>query len=118
MVPGGAAYPWGGCQGGHQANTVQDGGQLPDDWGAGQGWAIGRHGQVPRLLPALGLVAGRIDSLVVAAAMLAEVVQEGEVVGLLQVGLYASKLVPLPEVREGSGEGRRPGVDSETMTCC
>ena len=30
MVPGGAAEPWGGNQGGHQTDAVQDGGQLPD----------------------------------------------------------------------------------------
>ena len=27
VVPGGAAEPWGGGQGGHQADAVQDGGQ-------------------------------------------------------------------------------------------
>ena len=47
-----------------------------------------------------------------------EVVQDGEVVGLLQVGLLAGTLEYLEGVREGSGEERRPGVDGETMTCC
>ena len=65
-----------------------------------------------------GLAAGRTESLVVAAVKLAEVVQEGEVVGLLQVRLLACTLEHLEGVREGSGEGRRPGVDRETMTCC
>ena len=38
--------------------------------------------------------------------------------GLLQVGLWADSLEHLEGVREGSGEGRRPGVNRETMTCC
>ena len=63
-----------------------------------------------------GLAAGRTESLVVAAVKLAEVVQEGEVVGLLQVRLLACTLEHLEGVREGSGEGRRPEVDRETMT--
>ena len=64
-------------------------------------------------LPALVLAAGRTDSLVLAAA---KVVQEDEVVGLLQVGLLVGTLEHLEGVREGSGEGRRPEVDRETMT--
>ena len=64
-------------------------------------------------LPALVLAAGRTDSLVLAAA---KVVQEGEVVGLLQVGLLVGTLEHLEGVREGSGEGRRPEVDRKTMT--
>ena len=38
--------------------------------------------------------------------------------GLLQVRLLAGTLEHLEGVREGNGEGRRPGVDRETMTCC
>ena len=45
-------------------------------------------------------------------------VQEGKVVGLLQVGLLAGTLEHFEGVRAGIGEGRRPGVDRETMTCC
>ena len=52
--PGSGPEPWGGGQGGHQADAGQDGGQQPDDGGVGPGWAAGRHGQAPRLLPALG----------------------------------------------------------------
>ena len=63
-------------------------------------------------LPALVLAAGRTDSLVVAAAKLAEKELEGEVVGLLHVGLWAGTLEHSERVREGSGEGRRPGVDT------
>ena len=37
VVPGGASEPWGGGQGRHQADYVQDGGQQPDDRGVGQG---------------------------------------------------------------------------------
>ena len=62
-----------------------------------------------------GLAAGRTESLGVAAVKLAEVVQESEVVGLLQVRLLAGTLEHLEGVREGIGEGRRPGVDRETM---
>ena len=47
-----------------------------------------------------------------------EVVQDGEVVGLLQVGLLAGTLEYLEGVRIGSGEGRRPGMHRETLTCC
>ena len=64
-------------------------------------------------LPALVLAAGQTDSLVLAAA---KVVQEDEVVGLLQVGLLVGTLEHFEGVREGSGEGRRPEVDRETMT--
>ena len=52
------------------------------------------------------------------AAKLAVVVEKVEVVGLLQVGLCAGTLDHLEGVREGSGEGRRPGLDREGMTCC
>ena len=45
-----------------------------------------------------------------------EVVQDGEVVGLLQVGLLAGTLEYLEGVREGSGEGRGPEMDKDTMT--
>ena len=45
---------WGGGHGGHQADAVQDGGQLADDRGMGPGWASGRPGQATRLLLALG----------------------------------------------------------------
>ena len=34
------------------------------------------------------------------------------------MGLWARKLGDLEGVGEGSGDGRRPGVDRETMTCC
>ena len=44
--------------------------------------------------------------------------QNGEVVGLLQVVLWAGTLENLEGVTEGSGEGRRPEMDKETMTCC
>ena len=54
-----------------------------------------------------GLTAGRTDSLVVAAAKLAEKELEGEVVGLLQVGLWAGTLEHYEGVRKGSGEGRQ-----------
>ena len=56
---------------------------------------LGQGGQLAGLtrLPASslhwGLAAGRTDSLVV-AAKLVEMEQEGEVVGLLQVGLWAA----------------------------
>ena len=88
---------------------------------------IGVWGQVGQLaglarLPASslhwGLAAGWTDRLVVAAVKLTEVAQKGEVVVLLQVGLWASTLEYLEGVRKGSGEGRKPGVDRETMTCC
>ena len=50
VVPGGVAEPWGGGQGGHQSDdvqedAVQDGGQLPDDKGVGPGCTAGRHDQ-------------------------------------------------------------------------
>ena len=61
----------------------------------------------------LMLAGGRTDSLVLDAA---KVVQEDEVVGLLQVGLLVGTLEHFEGVREGSGEGRRPEVDRETMT--
>ena len=53
-----------------------------------------------------------------ATVELVDVGQEGEVVGLLRVGLWAGTLEHLEGVRVGIGEGRRPGVDRETMTCC
>ena len=53
-----------------------------------------------------------------AAGELVEVVQEGEVVGLLQVRLLASTMKHMEGVSEGSEEGRRPGVDRETMNGC
>ena len=34
------------------------------------------------------------------------------------MGLRASTLEHMEGVREGSGEGRRHGIDRETMTCC
>ena len=43
-------------------------------------------------------------------------VQEDEVVGLLQVRLWAGTLEYLEGVREGRGEWRRPEMDKETMT--
>ena len=55
--------------------AVQDGGQLPGDRSVGSGQA-----------------AGRTESLVVAAAESVKEVQEGELVGLLKVGLWASTL--------------------------
>ena len=88
-------------------------------WGQG-----GQLAGMARLLASSlhwSLAAGLTDCLVVTAVKLAEVVQEGEVVGLLQdlqVRLLAGTLEHLEGVREGSGEGRRPGVDRETMTCC
>ena len=53
-----------------------------------------------------------------AAAKLAEVVQEGKVARLLLVWLLVGTQEHLEGVREGTGEVRRPGVDRETMTCC
>ena len=38
-APGGAAEP--------QGQVVQGGGQLPSDWGVGQGWAAAKPGQAP-----------------------------------------------------------------------
>ena len=49
-----SAEPWGGGHCEHQADAVHDGGQLLDDRGMEPGWAAGRPGQAPRLLPALG----------------------------------------------------------------
>ena len=82
---------------------------------------LGKTGQVAGLarLPTSsldwGLAAGRPDSLVVAAEGLVKVVQEGTMVGLLQVGLLAGSLKQIEEV---GGRRREPGVDRETMTCC
>ena len=55
VMPGCTAEPsWGGGHGGrHQAD---DGGQLLDDRCMGSGWAAGRPGQTPHLLPAVGPV--------------------------------------------------------------
>ena len=73
LVPGGAAEP--------QGQVVQGGGQLPSEWGVGQGQAAG---QAPGcLLP---------DMLVVAAEGLVDVEQENKVLGLLQMGLLAGTL--------------------------
>ena len=63
-----------------------------------------------------GLVAGWPDMLVMAAEGLVEVMQEGEVVGLLQVEMWVCTVEQLEEVE--AGEVRRPEVDGETMTCC
>ena len=96
VVPGGAAESWGGGQGGHQADADQDVGQLPDDrvvWarlGSWQAWPCSPPPAVQDLH--WGLAAGWTDSLVVAAVKLVEVLQEGERVGLLQVGLWANTL--------------------------
>ena len=54
----------------------------------------------------------------VAAVELVKVVQEGWVVGLLQMGLWSGTLEYLKRVREGSGEERRPEINKETMSCC
>ena len=84
----------------------------------GQGGQLAGMARLPASSLHWGLAAGQTDSLVVGTVKLAEVVQEGKVVGLLQVGLLAGTLEHLEGVREGSGDGRRPGVDRETMTCC
>ena len=59
-------------------------------------WSKGRQlaglGRLPTSSLHWGLAAGRTDSLFVAAAKLAEVVQEREVVGLLKAGLRANTL--------------------------
>ena len=78
-APGGAAEP--------QGQVVQGGGQLLSDRGVGQGRAAGQPGQAPAcLLP---------DMLVVAAEGLVDIEQEGKVLGLLQMGLFASTLKQL-----------------------
>ena len=53
-MPGSSPGPWGVSQGRHQGDAGQDDGQQPDDGGVGPGWTAVRHGQAPRLLPALG----------------------------------------------------------------
>ena len=80
----------------------------------GQGGQLTGLARLPAFSLHWGLAAGRTASLLVAAAKLAELVQEDEMVGLLQLGL----LEHLEGVMEGSGKGRGPGVDRETMTCC
>ena len=54
-----------------------------------------------------GLAAGRPDSLLVAAEGLVEMVQEGKMVGLLQVGLLAGTLEQFEEVGEEDWGGQR-----------
>ena len=70
----------------------------------GQGGQLAGLARLPTSALNWGLAAGRTDSLVVAAVKLAEVVQESEVVGLLQVGLLAGTLKHLD-----GGEGRHWG---------
>ena len=78
-APGGTAEP--------QGQVVKGAGQLPSDRGVGQGQTAGKPGQAPASwLP---------DMLVVAAEGLADVEQEGKVLGLLQMGLLAGTLKQL-----------------------
>ena len=79
MAAGGAAEP--------QGQVVKGGSQLPSDRGVGQGRAAGKAGQASACwLP---------DMLVVAVMGLVNVEQEGNVLGLLQIGLLASTLKQL-----------------------
>ena len=78
-APGGTAEPHG--------QVVKGAGHLPSDRGVGQGQTAGKPGQAPASwLP---------DMLVVAAEGLADVEQEGKVLGLLQMGLLAGILEQL-----------------------
>ena len=51
-MPGGATEPWGGGQGGQQADDVHD------DRGVGPWWEADKPGQASRLLPVLRPLAG------------------------------------------------------------
>ena len=77
---------------------------------------LGKAGQLAALARLLtfslhwGLSAGRPDSLVVATEGLVKVVQEGKLLGLLQVRLLAGVLKQIEEV---GGRRREPGVDGD-----
>ena len=83
----------------------------------GEGGQLAGLARLPTSPLHQGLAAGQPERLVVALDGLVEVVgvQEGEVVGLLEVGLWAGTLEQLEEV---GGGVRSPGVDRQTMTCC